>query len=75
MIKTKIALVAALIAAFATPSFARDGQINYARHQGPHATLYMTAPVIEGRNSAVTGSFWANGQPSGRDALVESLGN
>lgn len=94
MIKTKIALAAALIAVFATPTLAQspggmapsDVQPSY-RWQGsydnyPTPSSETQAPshatraprLREGRNAAVIGNF-GNGTSTGRDAIVQSLGN
>jgi hypothetical protein len=67
--KTKIALAAALIAAFASPALARDN--------GRHHNRYEQSRVIEGRNAAVYGDFGGtySGTSTGRDALVQTPGN
>jgi hypothetical protein len=74
--KTKIALAAALIAAFATPALARDG---HSRHHSRYEQSYsQPAPrFIEGRNAGVYGNFGGayGGTSTGRDALVQTLGN
>jgi hypothetical protein len=70
--KTKIAVAAALIAAFATPALAQDGRAN--RHHSRYEQSYQTQDqrFIEGRNAAY-GDFGST--PSGRDGLVQTLGN
>jgi hypothetical protein len=81
--RTKITLAAVLIAAFATPALAQDRWvIDSGRHVNGQVPSYQVprasrAPrVIEGRNAAAFGSYGANGgAPSGRDAMVQSLGN
>ena len=86
--KSKITLVAVLIAAFATPALALDDEWTvdsgrYVNGQVPSYTqsapLYLTtrAPrVIEHRNAAGFSQFDTFGSaPSGRDAMVQSLGN
>jgi hypothetical protein len=74
-------------AVFATPALALDdeGTVDSGRYvsgQGPSYTV--PAPLhanrgprlIEGRNAAVFGHFGTfNNAPSGRDAMVQSLGN
>jgi len=85
--KTKVALAAALIAAFTSPAFAYDEWMTdggrYVSGDVPSYTtrvpsygapLYATrAPrLIEGRNAAVIDSGSSH---FGRDALTESLGN
>jgi hypothetical protein len=86
--KSKITLVAVLFAAFATPALALDDEWTvdsgrYVNGQVPSYTqsapLYLTtrAPrVIERRNAAGFSHFdtFINA-PSGRDAMVQSLGN
>jgi hypothetical protein len=87
MTKTKIALAAALIAAFASPALAQGlsptynypSQPSYAT-QEPFAqewTREKQAPrVIERRNAADIGNFGAfNASPTSRDAMVNGLGN
>jgi hypothetical protein len=73
MTKTKIALAAALIAAFATPSFAQS------RYEGRHHG-YSTQQLYEGRNafSGYLGGYGNGGYGntnSSRDAQVQELGN
>ena len=85
--KSKIALAAALFAAFATPALAAsdewivdsgryvNGQVPSYTEQAPlHA---LRAPrLLEGRNAAVIGNFGTfNSTSSGRDTMVQSLGN
>jgi hypothetical protein len=84
---TKIALAAALIAAFASPAFAHDewmtdggryvnGDVPSYTTQAPYyaAPLYAAhaTRLIEGRNAAVIDSGSSH---FGRDALTQSLGN
>jgi len=66
--RTKIALAAALIAAFASPALAKDGQITKS-----HQARYESS-VVEGRNAAVIGNVEGS-TSSDRDALVQQLGN
>ena len=86
--KSKITLVAVLIAAFATPAFAIDDEWTvdsgrYVNGQVPSYTqpgpLYLTTRpprLVEGRNAADFNRFGTfNNAPSGRDAMVQSLGN
>jgi hypothetical protein len=86
--KSKITLVAVLFAVFATPALALDYEWTvdsgrYVNGQVPSyaqsAPLYLTtrAPrVIERRNAAGFTQFGTfTGAPSGRDAMVQSLGN
>jgi hypothetical protein len=70
--KAKIAVAAALIAAFATPALAQD--VRAPRHHSRYEQSYQTQDqrFIEGRNAAY-GDFGA--PTSGRDAMVQSLGN
>jgi len=67
--KTKIAMAALLIAAFATPSFA--GERYHAKHERSYAP--QSWQLIEGRNAAPWGGF--SGTSAGRDAMVQTLGN
>jgi hypothetical protein len=61
--KTKSALVAVLIAAFATPALAQGAALTQ-RH------------VTEGRNAVIVHDYDTfNGTSSGRDSVVQSLGN
>jgi hypothetical protein len=74
--KTKITLAAALIAAFATPALAQGlvPYSNYPTQRLSHQT--QAARSIEHRNTAVGGDFRSSiVSPSGRDAMVQSLGN
>jgi hypothetical protein len=86
--KSKITLVAVLFAVFATPALALDDEWTvdsgrYVNGQVPSyaqsAPLYLTtrAPrVIERRNAAGISHFGTfSNAPSGRDAMVQSLGN
>jgi hypothetical protein len=66
--KTKIAMAALLIAAFATPSFAGDRY--HAKHQRSYAP--QSLQLIEGRNSAVFGAF---GTSTDRETMVQATGN
>jgi len=74
---TKVTLAAAFIAALVSPVLAqaktyRDG------YRAAHSASYQTRAqhLFEGRNAASFGNFGTfNGAPSGRDALVQSLGN
>jgi hypothetical protein len=65
---TKVTLAAALIAAVVAPALAQ-------------AKVYNAQPttrverLIEGRSAADFGNFGTFGAPSGRDALVQTLGN
>jgi hypothetical protein len=71
--KTKATLAALLVAAFVTPAVAQAKPYN-----GSHRAAYATSQqrVIEGRNAAGFSNFGAfNSAPSGRDAMVQSLGN
>jgi hypothetical protein len=70
--KTKAALAALFIAA--VPALAQAKTYN-GSHRAVHPMSYeMRAQrLIEGRNAAGFGAF--NSAPSGRDALVQSLGN
>jgi hypothetical protein len=68
--KTKIAMAALLIAAFATPSFARDYQA-HVKHGRSYAAPSLS--LIEGRNAAVWGSF--SGSSTDRESLVQATGN
>ena len=64
--KTKIAMAALLIAAFATPSFAGD------RYNAKHERSYapQSLQLIEGRNAAVFG-----GTSTDRESMVQATGN
>ena len=67
--KTKLTLVVALIAAFATPALAKD-QANYARHQ--YRQGYVQAPgLYEGRNAGVFGEP-IYGTSTDRESLVHA---
>jgi len=74
---TKVTLAAAFVAALVSPVLAqaktyRDG------YRATHSASYQTRAqhLFEGRNAASFGNFGTfNGAPSGRDALVQSLGN
>jgi hypothetical protein len=83
---TKIALAAALIAAFATPVLAQDEwTVDSGRYIDGQVPSYTTqAPIfnasaprlIEGRNAAVLGINKTNDVAlSGRDSIVQSFGN
>ena len=69
--KTKIAVAAALIAAFATPALAQGTNRHHTRYEQSYQT--QDQRFIEGRNAATYGDFGA--PSSGRDAMVQSLGN
>ena len=85
--KSKITLAAVLFAAFATPALAASDEWivdsgRYVNGQVPsyteQAPLQATrAPrLLEGRNAAIIGNFGTSGgTSSGRDAMVQSLGN
>jgi hypothetical protein len=80
--KTKVALAAVLIAAFASPAFAHDEwMVDSGRYLNGDVPSYTTrapfyatyAPrLIEGRNAAVIDR---GSSRSGRDAMVETPGN
>lgn len=68
--KTKSALAAVLIVAFATPALAQGAAPLYT------GDYKQSQRVIEGRNAAIVHNFDTfNGTSSGRDSLVQSLGN
>jgi hypothetical protein len=73
----KVTLAAAFVAALVSPVLAqtktyRDGY--RAAYSASHPT--RAQHLFEGRNAASFGNFGTfNGMPSGRDALVQSLGN
>jgi len=78
--RTKITLAAALIAAFATPALAQDSGVVNSRQHSRHQQSYTErAPrFVEGRNAAVIGypgADYGYGNATGRDAMVQSLGN
>jgi hypothetical protein len=74
--KTKIAVAAALIAAFATPALAQS-LVPYSNYPTQRLSHQTQAPrYVERRNTAVSGNFAGSiASPSGRDAMVQSLGN
>jgi hypothetical protein len=74
--KTKITFAAAIIAAFATPALAQ-GLAPYSNYPTQRLSHQTQAPrYIERRNTAVSGDFGGSiVSPSGRDAMVQSLGN
>jgi hypothetical protein len=74
--KTKITLAAALIATFATPALAQ-GLAPYSNYPTQRLSHQTQAPrYVERRNTAVSGDFGGSiVSPSGRDAMVQSLGN
>ena len=83
--KTTIALAAALFAALATPALAQGTGVTHGYDYPTEAPVYQSqswshatqAPrLIEGRNAAVNNFGTAYGSTStGRDAMVQSLGN
>ena len=71
--KTKAALAALFIAALATPA-AAQGLVPYYNYSPSYAA--RSPGLIEGRNTAGFGDFGQfRGARSGRDAMVQSLGN
>jgi hypothetical protein len=75
--KTNAILAALFIAAFVAPAIAQAKTYN-GSHRAAHPTSYemRVKRVIEGRNAAGFGDFGRfNSAPSGRDAMVQSLGN
>ena len=64
--KTKIAMAALLISAFATPSLAGDRY--HVKHQRSYAP--QSLQLIEGRNAAVFG-----GTSTDRESMVQATGN
>jgi hypothetical protein len=71
--KTRIALAALVITAFATPSLAQDYRADgyyTVKHERSSA---RSLRLIEGRNAAVLGTF--SGTSSDRESMVQSLGN
>jgi hypothetical protein len=75
--KSKVALAALFIAAAVAPVAAQAKTYNGA-HRAAYLMSYETRAqrLIEGRNAAAFGGFGTfNSAPSGRDALVQSLGN
>ena len=71
---TKVALAAAFVAAVFSPVLAQAKTYHDGYRAAHSASYQMRAQhLFEGRNAASFGTF--NGMPSGRDALVQSLGN
>jgi hypothetical protein len=80
--KTKSVLAAALIAAFASPALAQGAAPFYYDATQAQSSAKSERPaahsrrLTEGRNAAVVHDFDTyNGISSGRDGVVQSLGN
>jgi hypothetical protein len=75
--KFKTALAALFITAVVAPVAAQAKTYNGAHRAAHHTSYVMRAQrLIEGRNATVFGDFGTfNSAPSGRDAMVQSLGN
>jgi hypothetical protein len=75
--KTNVALVAAIVAAFAAPTLAQ-ARVDNGSYRPAHSMSYVTRAqrLIEGRNAAGVADFGTfGGASSGRDSIVQSLGN
>ena len=73
----KVTLAAAFVAALASPVLAQAKTYNDGG-RAAHSASYQTPAqhLFEGRNAASFGNFSTfDGARSGRDALVQSLGN
>jgi hypothetical protein len=74
---TKVTLAAAVVAALVSPVLAQTKTYNDG-YRAVHSASYQKRAqhLFEGRNAASFGNFGTfNGMPTGRDALVQSLGN
>jgi hypothetical protein len=75
--KTNVAVVVTIVAVFVAPTLAQ-AKMDNGSYRAAHSTSYVTRAqrLIEGRNAAGVADFGTfGGASSGRDAIVQSLGN
>jgi hypothetical protein len=69
MSKIKVIALAAILAVSASSAFASPKQHSHSRR------IQSDVQLIEGRNSASQWGFYNGFTPTGRDAIVNALGN